>query len=158
MARGAELPGVALGAHDGEQVLERVAQAFGVVVFELVDDLQEFAQGLGVPVGKVGVVENVAKERRDAGVLWDPGEGFRVEVEGLESAEARAHQLRPGVASELSNEIAALPAELLALRLDVPHELVDQRDRDLLDLRLGVGDLAHEDVAGGVDAAASFDV
>ena len=74
------------------------------------------------------------------------------------AAEARADQFRPSVAGEVPNEIAALSAKLLALRLDVPHELVDQRDRDLLDLRLGVGDLAHEDVAGGVDAAASFDV
>ena len=36
---------------------------------------------------------------------------------------------------------------------DGVHELVDQRDGDLLDLALGVGYLAHEDVAGGVDAA-----
>ena len=35
----------------------------------------------------------------------------------------------------------------------VVHELVDQRDGDLLDLALGVGHLAHEDVAGGVNAA-----
>ena len=39
VARGAELSGVALGAEDGEQVLEGVAKTLGVVVGELVNDL-----------------------------------------------------------------------------------------------------------------------
>ncbi len=46
-----------------------------------------------------------------------------------------------------------LPAEFLRLRVHVIHELVDQRDGDLLDLGFRVGDFAHEDVPGGVDAA-----
>ena len=62
VARGAELPGVSLRAEDGEQVLEGVAQTLGMVVGELVDDLEEGAQGLGVAVGQVGVVEDVAEE------------------------------------------------------------------------------------------------
>ena len=158
VARRAELPGVALGAHDGQQVLEGVAQALGMVVFELVDDLQELAQRLGVAVRQIGVVEDAAKERRDARVLRNPVEGFGVEAEGLESAQAGAQQLRPGESLEVVHKEAAPAAEFLAPRLDVPHELVDQRDGDLLDLRLGVGDLAHEDVAGGIDTAAGFDV
>ena len=35
----------------------------------------------------------------------------------------------------------------------VVHELVNQRNSDLFDLALGIGHLAHEDVAAGVDAA-----
>ena len=51
MCRGStELPGVALGAEDGEQVLEGVAEPLRVVVGELVDDLEEGAQGFGVAV------------------------------------------------------------------------------------------------------------
>ena len=41
MARGTELAGIALRAEDGEEILEGVAEAFGVVVAELVDDLEE---------------------------------------------------------------------------------------------------------------------
>ena len=37
VARGAELPGVTLRAEDGEQVLEGVAQALGMIVGEGVD-------------------------------------------------------------------------------------------------------------------------
>ena len=98
------------------------------------------------------------KRGGDARVFRDAGEGFGVEVEGFVAAEAGVHEFRPGVAGEVAHEVAALPAEFLALGLDVPHELVDEGDRDLFDLGLGVGDLAHQDVAGGVDAAAGFDV
>ena len=62
------------------------------------------------------------------------------------------HELGPAVARVVPGEEFALPAEFLGLRVHVVHELVDQRDGDLLDLGLGVGDLADEDVAGGVDA------
>ena len=120
-----------------------------MVVFELVDDLEEGAQGLRVAVGQVGVVEDGAEERRDAAVLGHPGDGLGVEIKGRVPAEPGVHQPRPAVAGELAHEEAALAAELLALGVDVPHELVDQGDRDLLDLALGVGHLAHQDVAGG---------
>ena len=69
------------------------------------------------------------------------------------AAQAGAHQLSPSVAGELAGEEAALAAELLAPSVHVVHELVDQRDRDLLDLALGVRNLADQDVAGGVDTA-----
>ena len=153
MARRAELARVALSAHHRQQVLEGVAQPLGVVVFEFLDHLEEGAQGLGVAVGQVGVVEDCAEQRRDPGVLRNPVESLSVEVQRGVSAKPGVHQPRPAVAVELAHEEAALAAELLALGVDVPHELVDQRDGDLLDLRLGVGDLAHENVAGGVDAA-----
>ena len=45
VARGAELSGIALGAEHGKQILEGVAEPFAVVVAELVDDLEEGAQG-----------------------------------------------------------------------------------------------------------------
>ena len=156
VARGAELAGVALGAHHRQQVFEGVPQPLRVVVFELVDDLQKRAQGLRVAVGQVGVIEDAAEQRRDAGVLRDPVERLGVEVQRVVSAQPRVHQPRPAVAVELAHEEAALAAEFLALGVDVPHELVDQRDGDLLDLRLGVGDLAHQDVAGRIDAALGF--
>ena len=57
VARGAELPGIALRAKDGEEVFEGIAEAFGVVVFELVDDLEEALEGLGIAVWKVGVLK-----------------------------------------------------------------------------------------------------
>ena len=52
VARGAELPGVALGAEHGEQILEGVAQPLAVVVVELVDDLEEELERLRVAVGQ----------------------------------------------------------------------------------------------------------
>ncbi|KAF0143929.1 MAG: hypothetical protein FD153_404 [Rhodospirillaceae bacterium] len=69
VARGAELAGIALAAEDAEQILEGVAEALAVVVAELVDDLEEAFERLGVAVRQVGVFEDVAKERRDAGVM-----------------------------------------------------------------------------------------
>ena len=95
VARGAELPGVALGAEHGEQILEGVAQALGVVVAELVDDLEEGAQRLRVAVGQIGVLEDVAEERRDAGVLRHLGDGFGVEVQRLVAAQRRSASAWP---------------------------------------------------------------
>ena len=69
------------------------------------------------------------------------------------AAERRSHELRPAVAGEVPGEELALAAEFLGLGVHVIHELVDQGDGDLLDLGLGVGDLAHENVAGGIDAS-----
>ena len=156
VARGAELPGVALRAEDGQQVFEGVAQALGMVVGEGVDDLEEGAQGFRVAVGQVGVVEDVAEKRRDAGVFRHAGDGLGVQVEDLVAAQPGAHQPRPAVAGELTGEEPPLAAQFLGLGVDVVHELVDQGDGDLLDLALGVGHLADEDVTGGVDAAFGF--
>ena len=72
------------------------------------------------------------------------------------AAQAGAHQLRPAVAGELAGEEPPLAAQFLGLGVDVVHEFVDEGDGDLLDLALGVGHLAHEDVAGGVDSAFGF--
>ena len=43
--------------------------------------------------------------------------------------------------------------QLFAIGVHIVHELVDQGNRDLFFLALGVGHFTHEDVAGGVDAA-----
>jgi len=69
VARGAELAGVALRAEDAEEILEGVAEALAMVVAELVDDLEEGFERLGVAIREVGVFEDVAEERRDAGVF-----------------------------------------------------------------------------------------
>src|SRR5690606_38639292 len=99
VARGAELSGVALAAEHRKQIFEGVAQAFRMVVLELVDDLQERAQGLRVAVGQEGILEDVTKERRDAGVLRHLGDGLGVEVENLMASESGAHEPRPAVPS-----------------------------------------------------------
>ncbi len=91
VARGAELAGIALRAEDAEQILEGVAEALAVVVAELVDDLEEGPERLGVAVRQVGVLEDVAKERRDAGVLGHLGDAFAVEAEHLVAAYSRIH-------------------------------------------------------------------
>ena len=158
VARGAELPRVALRAEHGQQILEGVAEPLAVVVAELVDDLEEHLERLRVAVGQIGVLEDVAEQERDAGVLRHLGDGLGVEVQGLVAAQPGAHQPGPAIAGELAGKELALAAELLALGVHVIHELVDQRDGDLLDLALGVGHLAHEDVAGGVDAASGVGV
>ena len=74
----AELPGVALGPEHGQQVLEGVAEALGVVVSELVDDLQEHLERFGVAVGQVGVLEDVAEQQRDTGILRHLGDALGV--------------------------------------------------------------------------------
>ena len=59
----------------------------------------------------------------------------------------------PAVAGEVAGKELSLTAPLLTLGIDVIHEFIDEGDGDLLDLALGVGNFAHQDVAGGVDAA-----
>ena len=93
------------------------------------------------------------KSERDAGVLGHLGDAFGVEAEHFVPAKARAHELGPAVAGEVLGEELALAAQFLGLGVHVVHELVDERDGDLLDLRFRVGHFADEDVAGGVDAA-----
>ena len=115
--------------------------------------LRKARKGLRIAIRQVGVVEDVAKQRGNAGVLRHLGDSLCVEIQGLMAAETGAHQLGPSVAGELAGEEAPLPAKFLALGVHVVHELVDQRDSDLLDLALGVRYLADQDVAGGVDAA-----
>jgi len=66
MARRAELSGIALGTEDGQEILKGVAEALGMVIDELINDLEEGAQRFRVAVGQVGVFENVTEERRDA--------------------------------------------------------------------------------------------
>jgi len=69
------------------------------------------------------------------------------------TTEPRAHQFGPAITRKLACEELAAAAEFLALGVHIVHELVDQRDGDLLDLALRVGHFAHENVAGGVDAS-----
>ena len=114
--------------------------------------LEEGAQRLRVAVGQEGIAEDVPEQLRDGGVLVHALNCFGVEIEHLVAAQARLHQPGPAVAGKLCGEEGALASQLLAGGVDVVHELVDERDGDLLDLALGVGHLAHEDVAGGVDA------
>ena len=153
VARGAELAGVALGAKDGEQILEGVAEALAVVVAEFVDDLQESLERLRVAVGEVGVLKNVAKEGGDAGIFGHFGDPFAVEAEHLVAAERGGHESGPAVAGVVAGEKFPFAPEVLGLGVHVVHELVDEGDGDLFDLGFGVGNLADKDVAGGVDAA-----
>ena len=90
VARGAELAGIALRAEHGEQILEGVAEALAVVVVELVDDLEEGLERLGVAVRQVGVLEDVAEERRDAGVLRHLGDAFGVEAQASRGRRGRS--------------------------------------------------------------------
>ena len=153
MPWGAELPGVALRAEHGQQILEGITQAFGVVVGKLVNHLEKAAQGLGVAVGQIGVLENITEQRRDTGVLRHSGNGLGVKIENLVSAQAGVHQFGPAVTGEVIGEKAARAAELFALGVNVIHELVDERNGNLFDLTLGVRHLADEEVAGGVNTA-----
>ena len=153
VARGAELAGGSLAAEHREQVLEGVSQTLGVVVLELVDDLEECPQGLRVAVGKEGVFEDIAEERRDAGILRHLGDCLGVEVEHLVTTEAGTHKFSPAVAGVVAGKEITVAAELLRLGVHIIHKLVDQGDGDLFDLAFGVGDLADKDVAGGIDAA-----
>jgi hypothetical protein len=156
--RGAELAGISLRSEDGEEILEGVAEALAVIVGELVDDLQEALEGLGITVGEVGVLEDVSEEGWDAGILRHLGDAVGVEGEEFVAADAGLHELGPAVFPIVAAEELPLAAQLLGLGVHVVHELVDEGDGDLLDLGLGIGDLPHEEVAGGVDAALGIGV
>ena len=73
-------------------------------------------------------------------------------------AHGRGHQLSPAIADEFLGEEFSLATEFFRLGVHVVHELVDQRDGDPLDLRLGIGNFANEDVTSSVDAALGIGV
>ena len=83
-----ELTGVALATQDGQQVFEGVTEALGVVVLELVDDLEEGPKRLRITIGQEGVLEDVPKQERDPRVLGHLGDSLGIEVQGLMTAEA----------------------------------------------------------------------
>ena len=153
MARSAELPGVPLRAKHREQIFKSIAEPLAVIVRKLVDDLEKGAQSLWVAVGQIGVVEDVAEQRRNARIFRHPGDRLSVQIQGLVAAQASAHQLRPAIAGKVAGKKRALPTQLLTVGVNVVHKLVDERDSNLLYLAFRIGHLADEDVAGCVNAA-----
>jgi len=101
VARGAELTGIALRAEHGEQIFEGVAEALRMVVVELVNDLEEHLERFRVAVGKIGVFEDIAEERRNARVLRHFDNGFGVKVQDLVSAQTCAHEFGPAIAGKI---------------------------------------------------------
>src|SRR3990167_7987358 len=80
---------------------------------------------------RLGVLEDVAEERRDAGVFGHLGNAFAVEAEHLVAAQPRTHQLGPAVAGELLGEELALAAEFLGLRVHVVPERSEEHTAEL---------------------------
>ncbi len=58
-----------------------------MVVGELVDDLEEGFERLGVAIRQIGILEDVAEERWDAGILGHLGNAFGIEAEHLVAAQ-----------------------------------------------------------------------
>ena len=103
----AELPGVALRPHHGEQILERVAQRFRVVGREFVDDFQEFPQRFRVAERQKGVVEDAAEQRRQAGVFAHPAQRLGVEVQRFLPAPPRADEIAGQARLQTLSPVAA---------------------------------------------------
>jgi hypothetical protein len=152
VARRAELARIALAAQHAEQVFKGIAQALGVVVAEVVDFLQKAFERFGVAVGQVGVFEDVAKQLGHAGVFAHALDGFAVQRQHLKPAQAGGHEFGPAKAGKGACKKAAAAAEFFGLGIHVVHELVNERNGDLLYLALGVGHFAHQDVAAVVNA------
>ena len=118
----------------------------------------------GSAIGQVGVFEDVAKEQGKARVGGHLGDGFAVEAEHVEAAQAGGQELAPTVLGEVFEDVVdqmfgkegAFAAEFFGFGVHVVHEFVDEGDGDLLDLAFGVGHFADQNVAGGVDAALGF--
>ena len=79
--------------------------------------------------------------------------GLCVSGEHLVTAKAATHQLCPAIMGELAGEKPALPAQRLALCVDIVHELVDQRDGNLLHLTFGIGHLADQNIPRRINPA-----
>src|SRR5690606_29739571 len=95
--RRAELPGIALAAHDAQQVLEGIAELLAVVIRELVDPLEELTQRGRVAVREVGVLEDVPEQLWQAGVLLHALQRLAVELHAVLAAQVLLEKLRPGV-------------------------------------------------------------
>ncbi len=74
-------------------------------------------------------------------------------VHALLSTEGLGHEGTPAEGGQIAGEKAALPAHLHGLLVQVVHEFVDERQGDQLHLIGRYGELPHQDVTTGIDAA-----
>src|ERR1035441_9964655 len=102
-----------------------------MVIPELVDDLEKSLKRFRIAVGKIGILEDVAEECRDAGVFRHLGDAFGVETKHFVAAQRWGHELSPAVASKVAREEFPLAAEFLGLGVHVIHEFVNKSDGDL---------------------------
>ena len=152
VARRAELPGIALGAENGQQVFKGVTQTFAVVIGETGDFFQEEVEGFRIAVGQEHALEDVPEELWNVLVLVHLLDALGIEKQAFMAAEPLVEQVGPAVLPEVAGEERCLAAEFLGLAVHVVHEFVDQGDGDLFHLRFRVGHLSDQDVARGVDA------
>src|SRR5437868_5779669 len=85
-------------------------------------------------------------------------DGLGIEVQRVLTPHAGSKQSAPAVFFEAVNEETSFSAQFFGLGVHVVHELVNKRDRNLLDLTFRVWHLADKDVAARVDSALGFDV
>ena len=93
-----------------------------------------------------------------AGVFVHLLDGFRVQGQHFKAAQVGRHDTRPTKAGVVTGKKAALATQFFGFGVHVVHELVDERNGDLLYLRFGVGHFPHQNVAATVNAAFGFGV
>ena len=90
---------------------------------------------------QIGVFEDVAEQLRHAGVLAHVLDRLGVQRQHLKTTQARGHGVRSAKAGVVTGKKSARAAQLFGLGVHAVHELVDQRNGDLLYLAFGVGHL-----------------
>jgi len=134
VARRAELPGIALGTENGQQVFKGVAESFAVVVGETGDFFQEEVEGFRIAVRQEHALEDVPEELGNVLVFIHLLDAFGIEKQALMASEPLVEQVGPAVLPEVAGEERRLAAEFLGLAVHVVHEFVDQGDGDLFHL------------------------
>ena len=149
--RSAELASVGLRLGGLQQVLVGVAQLLAVVVHHPIHGAQEQRQRPVVAERHHSVLENLAEHGRHRVRLLQSAEASAVEFATLRVVQTQTHYLVPAIRLQITSKVVTLTAKALSPLVIVAHELVRQRQRDLLALHHRDRNLADQRVAGVVD-------
>ena len=84
-----------------------------MVVGELVNDFEKGLECLGVAVRQVGILEDVAEQERDAGILRHFGNAFAIKSKHLMATDRGSHEFSPAVTGKFFGEEFSLAAHFL---------------------------------------------
>jgi hypothetical protein len=151
MAGGAELAGIALRTHYGEEIFVSIPQPFGMVILETVDLFEEHIEGVGIAKGEKGVLEDIAEEFGKVGVSSHTFQAFGIEVHSFLPGKAGIDDIIPGEPFIVADEIGGFSSNIDRSFIGIVHEFVDKGKGDLFYLRFGVGNLADQNLTGSID-------
>lgn len=114
----AELSRVTLTPSGREEILEGIAELFGVSIVELVDLLEESIECRRILEWEICIAKYISKELRNMRIATHTIESFAVEIESLLGSISLVHEVFPGILRIFSLE-KTRPPECTILSIDI---------------------------------------